>query len=129
MRNFSKKFLQFTSFFNGKDIDKISSDVNKAAQKIKANADWMKNSFDRVNNWFDTLIESGETTTRTTRTTQTTSLISTTTIQSSTQRNILCFNIQSTRFSINYDYLKIELFAKIFVSQKIVILFRAFKFL
>lgn len=41
------------SFFDGKDIEKISTDVNKAAQKIKANADWMKKSFESVNQWFE----------------------------------------------------------------------------
>ena len=43
------------SFFDGKDIEKISTDVSKAAQKIKANADWMKKSFESVNAWFENL--------------------------------------------------------------------------
>jgi hypothetical protein len=41
------------SFFDGKDIEKISTDVSRAAQKIKANADWMKKSFESVNEWFE----------------------------------------------------------------------------
>ena len=41
------------TFFNGKDIEKIETDVKKAAQKIKANADWMKKSFNNVNEWFE----------------------------------------------------------------------------